>query len=203
MFPQGLRRWPRWLGLAGMLGAGALWLAGDFGLTQQLLDGAERRALAGHPTLADKWGLRLLYTTLRVGGRVVYPQAAGLLDYYVAGQGDTLRFDALPLLRNPEVREALRLRKPGITFRHQAARGPFYVVRRTDWGLFYAFDLLYIQPVPGRVVFFDNYFFQPVARRSYTRFAFGRLRVKLNDGLIHVAYPHAKPFIAYGSVKAT
>ncbi|RYY13016.1 MAG: hypothetical protein EOO36_16545, partial [Cytophagaceae bacterium] len=48
--------------------------------------------------------------------------------------GDTLRFDARPLLRHPEVQRALRQRKPGITFRHQnVGASPFYVVRKTDW----------------------------------------------------------------------
>lgn len=194
-----LRRLARTVAVIGM-GVIGLNLVGDFGLTQYVLNGAERRALTGHSILADRWGLRLLYATLRLGGRAVYPQAAELLTYYCEGHGDTLRFDARPLLRHPEVRQALRLHKPGITFRHQPSAGPFYVARRTDWGLYYAFDLLYIKPVPHGIVFYDNYFFQPVARRSYTRFSFGRFHCKLNDGLIHVAYPQAKPFVSYAKV---
>ena len=197
------RRWLRWLtgaGLVLVLSGGFLTLVGDFGLTQRLLDGVEQRALAGHSTRADRWGLRALYGTLQLGGRVVYPQAASLLAHYCDGQGDTLRVDARPLLRHPEVQQALRLHKPGITFRHQASAGPFYVARRTDWGLYYAFDLLYIRHTPTGVVFHDNYFFQPVARRSYTRFTMGRFHCKLNDGLIRVAYPQAKSFIVYSKV---
>lgn len=186
-----------------MLGCGVLAAIGDFGLTQHLLNGVERRALAHQSTWADQCGLRLLYGTLRLGGRVVYPQAADLLAYYCDGQGDTLRFDARPLLRHPEVQQALRLGKPGITFRHQQSAGPFYVARRTDWALYYAFDLLYIKQRPNSIVFYDNYFFQPVARRSYTRFNFGRLHCRLNDGLIRVAYPQAKSFIVYGKIAVT
>jgi hypothetical protein len=188
--------------VAVLAGAGILVAVGDFGLTQRVLNGVESRALAGQSTAADKLGLRLLYGTLQLGGQVVYPQVAELLDYYCDGRGDTLRFDAGALLQHPEVQQALRLNKPGITFRHQAEAGPFYIARRTDWGLYYAFDLLYIRRTPGAVVFYDNYFFQPLTRRSYTRFHVGRFHCNLNDGLIRVAYPRAKPFIAYGRVAA-
>jgi hypothetical protein len=201
--PKRLRRWWRWpigMMLAGLLTIGFVSIVGDFGYTQRVLNGVERRALIHQSTQADKWGLRLLYTTLRLGGNIVHPQAAELLAYYCAGQGDTLHFDARPLFQHPEVQQALRLRKPGITFRHQSVAGPFHVVRHTDWSLYYAFDLLYIRSEPDGIVFYDNYFFQPVSRRSYTRFSFGRLHCKLNDGLIRVAYPQARAFIAYGKV---
>jgi hypothetical protein len=191
------------LGLATCLVALALAIGvlGDGGLTQQLLDGAERRALAGRSTWADHLGLRLLYGSLQLGGRVAYPQAAHLLAYYCAGQGDTLRFDARPLLRRPDVQQALRQHRPGITFRHRAGgRSPFYVVAKTDWPLYYAFDLLYIRYTARGVVFYDNYFFQPLARRSYTPFRLGKVRLRLNDGLIRVAYPEARAFIAYGRI---
>ncbi len=197
------RRWLRWLAGGAMVvlaGVGGLYTVGDFGLTQRVLNDVESRALAGRSTHFDRYGLRLLYGTLQLGGRVVYPQAATLLNYYCDGHGDTLHFDARPLLRHPEVQRALQLRKPGITFRHQPTAGPFHIVRRTDWALYYAFDLLYIRQSPGTVVFYDNYFFQPLRRRSYTRFTFGRLHCKLNDGLIRVAYPQARPFVAYSAV---
>jgi hypothetical protein len=151
---------------------------GDGGLTQRLLNGAERRALAGRSTWADQ---------------------LALLDYYCTGKGDTLRFDARPLLRHPDVQQALRQHRPGITFRHRAAsKSPFYIVAKTDWPLYYAFDLLYIRYTARGVVFYDNYFFQPLARRSYTPFRLGKVRLRLNDGLIRVAYPEARAFIAYG-----
>jgi len=192
-------------GLALLLLAGALavWGTGDFGLTQRWLNGVERRALAGRSTAADHLGLRLLYDGLWLGGRVAYPQAAQLLGHYRAGSGDTLRFDARPLLRHPEVRQALRQGKPGITFRHQnGGTSPFYVVSKTDWPLYYAFDLLYIRQRGGQVIFYDNYFFQPVARRSYARFRVGKIGVRLNDGLIRVAYPQARSFVAYSQAVA-
>ena len=192
-------------GLALLLLAGALavWGTGDFGLTQRWLNGVERRALAGRSTAADHFGLRLLYDGLWLGGRVAYPQAAQLLGHYRAGSGDTLRFDARPLLRHPEVRQALRQGKPGITFRHQnGGTSPFYVVSKTDWPLYYAFDLLYIRQRGGQVIFYDNYFFQPVARRSYARFRVGKIGVRLNDGLIRVAYPQARSFVAYSQAVA-
>ncbi len=180
-----------------LAGALAVWGTGDFGLTQRWLNGVERRALAGRSTPADHLGLRLLYDGLWLGGRVAYPQAAELLGHYRAGSGDTLRFAAGPLLQHPEVRRALRQGRPGITFRHQAAgASPFYVVRKTDWPLYYAFDLLYIRQCGGKVFFYDNYFFQPVARRSYARFRVGKIGVRLNDGLIRVAYPQARAFVA-------
>ncbi|HET9503541.1 MAG TPA: hypothetical protein VFO93_08365 [Hymenobacter sp.] len=175
----------------------AVWGTGDFGLTQRWLNGAERRALAGRSTRADRLGLRLFYDGLWLGGKVAYPQAAELLGHYRAGSGDTLRFAAGSLLRHPEVRRALRQGRPGITFRQQAAgASPFYVVCKTDWPLYYAFDLLYIRQRDGKVVFYDNYFFQPVARRSYARFRVGKIGVRLNDGLIRVAYPQARAFVA-------
>lgn len=190
-------------GLAGSLAVLtlAIGLTGDGGLTQRLLDGAERRALAGRSTWADQLGLRLLYGSLLLGGRVAYPQAAHLLDYYCAGRGDTLRFDARPLLRRADVQQALRQRRPGITFRHRAAgSSPFYVVPKTDWALYYAFDLLYIRYTARGVEFYDNYFFQPLARRSYTPFRLGKVHLRLNDGLIRVAYPGARSFVAYSRV---
>ena len=201
--PKRARSWRPWLlGLlaAALTSGGLLFAVGDFGLGQRILDGVERRALAERSTRADRWGLRLFYSTLQLGGRVVYPQAAKLLAHYCAGQGDTLRFDARPLLRHPEVQQALRWRKPGITFRHQAKAGPFYVARRTDWSLYYTFDLLHIRWVPGGVVFQDNYFFQPLARRSYTRFRFGQFHCRLNDGLVRVAYPQARSFVVRSEV---
>ena len=195
--------WLRWLtnALAVVLtSSGILFAVGDFGLAQRVLNGVESRALAGKTTRADLWGLRMLYGALQQGGRVMYPHAAEMLDYYCHGLGDTLRFDARPLLRHPDVQQAVRLHKPGITFRHQANAGPFYAARRTDLALYYAFDLLYIRRLKSEIVFYDNYFFQPVARRSYTRFSFGNAHCKLNDGLIHEAYPEAKSFIAYSKV---
>jgi hypothetical protein len=203
IFSMRYKRKLRSLGLAlatSALVAGTIvWGTGDFGLTQRWLTGTEQRALAGRSTLADRWGLRVLYRGLQLGGQLTYPQAAGLLGHYLHGGGDTLRFDARPLLRHPEVQQALRQHRPGITFRHQAAgKSPFYVVAKTDWPLYYAFDLLYIKYEPTGVVFYDNYFFQPVARRSYARFGLGKVHLRLNDGLIHVAYPEARPFIVYG-----
>ncbi len=198
-----LTRWARRLAavvVAGLVSGGVLGAVGDFGLTQHILNGVEHRALHHHSTQLDRWGLRLFYATLQVGGRILHPRAAMLLAYYCEGQGDTLHIDARPLLRHPEVQQALRLQKPGITFRHQRSAGPFYVARRTDWELYYAFDLLYIRQRPASIVFYDNYFFQPLAKRSYTRFHFGRVRWRLNDGLIRVAYPQAKSFIVYGKV---
>lgn len=187
------------LAASGLLAGVVVWGTGDFGLTQHWLAGVERRALAGRSTPADRWGLRVLYRGLQLGGQLAYPQAAGLLGHYLRGTGDTLRFDARPLLRHPEVQEALRQHRPGITFRHHAAgSSPFYVATKTDWPLYYAFDLLYIKYLPSGVVFYDNYFFQPVARRSYARFGLGKVQLRLNDGLIHVAYPEARPFVAYG-----
>lgn len=199
------KRWGQRLGwgLAVTLGLAALvvWGTGDSGLVQRWLNGAERRALAGRSTPTDRAGLCLLYQTLLLGGRVAYPQAAELLRHYVRGHGDTLRFDARPLLRHPEVQQALRLHRPGIAFRHQAVGAtPFYTVLRTDWPLYYAFDLLYIRQQGRRISFYDNYFFQPLARRSYTRFGLGKVRLRLNDGLIRVAYPQARAFVAYGEV---
>ena len=189
--------------LALLTGALAVWGTGDFGLTQHWLNSVEQRALAGRSTTADRLGLRLLYDGLWLGGRVAYPQAAQLLGHYRKGSGDTLRFDAQPLLRHPEVQQALRQGKPGITFRHQAVgKSPFYVVRKTDWPLYYAFDLLYIKQQGNKLVFYDNYFFQPVARHSYARFRVGKIGIRLNDGLIRVAYPQARAFVAYGQVVA-
>ena len=193
------------LALVALLGALAVWGTGDFGLTQRWLNGVERRALAGRSPPADHLGLRLLYDGLWLGGKVAYPQAAQLLGHYRAGSGDTLRFDARPLLRHPEVRRALRQGKPGITFRHQtqaAGASPFYVVKKTDWPLYYAFDLLYIRQRGDKVIFYDNYFFQPLVRRSYARFRVGKIGVRLNDGLIPVAYPQARAFVAYSQVVA-
>ena len=184
-----------------LLTAAVVWGTGDAGLTQRWLAGAEQRALTGRSTPADRRGLRLLYQGLLLGGRLVYPQAAEFMHHYLQGSGDTVRFDTQPLLRHPEVRQALRQRKPGITFRHQpAGASPFFVVSRTDWPLYYAFELLYIIHTTSKLAFYDNYFFQPLARRSYTRFRLGKIRLRLNDGLIHVAYPRARAFVAYGEV---
>ena len=202
-----LRSAGRFLGFSlavGLLaGALAVWGTGDFGLTQHWLNGVEQRALAGHSTNTDRIGLRLLYDGLWLGGRVAYPQAAALLGHYCAGSGDTLRFDAQALLRHPEVQRALRQGKPGVTFRHQpVGKSPFYVVRKTDWPLYYAFDLLYIRQRGDKLVFYDNYFFQPLARHSYVRFRVGKIGIRLNDGLIRVAYPQARAFVAYGQAVA-
>ncbi len=202
-FRKPLRFFGLGLALSLLLGALAVWGTGDFGLTQRWLNGVEQRALAGRNTTADHLGLRLLYDGLWLGGRVAYPQAAALLGHYRAGSGDTLRFDAQPLLRHPEVQRALRQGKPGITFRHQTVgKSPFYVVRKTDWPLYYAFDLLYIQKRGDKLFFSDTYFFQPVARRSYARFRVGKIGIRLNDGLIRVAYPQARAFVAYSQVVA-
>lgn len=198
-----LKRGARWLAAAaavGLVGGGVVGAVGDFGFTQRVFNGIEHRALQHQTTRLDRWGLQVFYATLRLSGRVLYPQAARLLTYYCEGRGDTLRIETRPLLRHPEVQQALRLHKPGITFRHQRSASPFYVARHTDWELYYAFDLLYIRQQPTSIVFYDNYFFQPVARRSYTRFHVGRVQWRVNDGLIRVAYPQAKAFVVYGKV---
>lgn len=141
-----LNRQAYWLVAAvAVVSSTVLGVTGDFGLTQRVFAGIERRALNQQSTRFDRWGLQLFYSALRLSGRVVYPQASALLTYYCEGRGDTLHFNARPLLQHPEVQQALRLHKPGITFRHQRSAGPFYVVRRTDWALYYAFDLLYIK----------------------------------------------------------
>lgn len=172
---------------------------GDAGATQYLLNGMENRALTGRSNLPDKLLLRGLYRAMVLLGHFRYPRATEFLAYYIGGRGDTLRFDARPLLRHPEVQQALRLRRRAITFRQQPlARPDYYAVRRTDWDLFYAFDLLFVRRRPGRVVFYDQYYFQPLRRRSRTPFRLGKIHFKLNDGLIHVAYPEARKFTAYG-----
>jgi len=204
-FPR-LRKFLQYAALAGLglLAAGLLVVfgTGDFGATQCVLNGLETRALAHRSTLLDRLALKALYQALLVVGRVRHPQAAEFLAYYCAGRGDTLRFDAAPLLRHPEVQLALRHHKQAISFRHHAPTQPrHHVVRRTDPDLYYAFDLLFIRQRPGRVVFYDQYYFQPLARRSRTAFRLGRVRFQLNDGLIHVAYPRARPFTTYGEVR--
>ncbi|MGI4872823.1 MAG: hypothetical protein ACRYFX_16820 [Janthinobacterium lividum] len=192
------------LALGLLLAALVLGVTGDFGLTQHWLNGVEQRALASRSTLSDRLGLRLLYGGGQLAGRMAYPQAAGLLHHYLQGSGDTLRFDARPLLQNPDVQQALRQHKPGITFRHQSsAHNPFYVVPKTNWPLYYAFDLLYIKQEKGQVVFYDKYFFQPIARRSRTRFQLGKVSFLLNDGLLNVAYPQARAFVVVGRADGT
>lgn len=172
---------------------------GDAGLTQRLLNGIEVRALAGRSTWLDRLALRAGYRGMMLAGGLRYPQATEFLRYYVSGRGDTLRFDAQPLLRHPEVQQALRQHKRAITFRHQPPPQPTYhAVRRTDWDRYYAFDLLFIRQQPGRVEFYDRYFFQPLQRRSRTPFRVGKIRFQLNDGLIDVAYPEARRFVSYG-----
>lgn len=172
---------------------------GDAGLTQYLVNGLEARVLAGRSTPTDKLLLQAAYRGMLLTGGLRYLQATEFLRYYVSGRGDTLRFDANKLLRHPEVQEALRGRKRAITFLHQPPPRPgYHAVRRTDWDLYYAFDLLFIRRRPGRVEFYDQYYFQPLARRSRTPFRLGRIHFKLNDGLIHVAYPQARRFTSYG-----
>ncbi|RTQ47886.1 hypothetical protein EJV47_18380 [Hymenobacter gummosus] len=197
------KRLLRYLALTATAGAALLLLlvfgTGDAGLTQRLLNGIEARALAGRSTLPDKLLLKGLYQGMMLTGRLRYPQATAFLRYYVGGRGDTLRFDARALLRHPEVQQALQRRKTAITFRHQPPPRPTYhAVRRTDWDLFYTFDLLFIRQQGGQVEFYDQYYFQPLQRRSRTPFRIGNIRFKLNDGLIHVAYPEAKRFTSYG-----
>lgn len=203
-FPRRPARLLRALGLTGAAGLGlallVVFVTGDAGLTQYLLNGIEARALAGRSTLPDKLLLKGVYRSMLLAGGLRYPQATEFLRYYVGGRGDTLRFDARPLLQHPEVQAALRGRKQAITFRHQPPPRPSYhAVRRTDWDRFYAFDLLFIRRRPGRVEFYDQYYFQPLARRSRTPFRLGRIQFKLNDGLIHVAYPEARKFTSYGA----
>ncbi len=136
-----LKRGTRWLAAAaavGLVGGGVVGAVGDFGFTQRVFNGIEHRALQHQTTRLDRWGLQVFYAALRLSGRVLYPQAARLLTYYCEGRGDTLRIETRPLLRHPEVQQALRLHKPGITFRHQRSASPFYVARHTDWELYYA-----------------------------------------------------------------
>ncbi|MCB2408637.1 hypothetical protein [Hymenobacter lucidus] len=179
-----------------------VFVTGDFGATQYLLNRAEARALAHQSTRLDQLGLRALYQAMQLTSLIRYPRAAEYLRYYCSGQGDTLRFDAAPLLGNPQVQLALRQHKQAITFRHQPPTNPrHHVVRHTNLDLYYAFDLLFIKTKPGRVIFYDQYYFQPLARKSRTAFQVGNIRFKLNDGLIHVAYPRAKMFVTYGEAR--
>ncbi len=110
--------------------------------------------------LPDRLALKGIYQLMLLTGRVRYPRATDYLAYYCRGRGDTLRFDAAVLLRNPEVQQALRHHKQGITFRHQPPTNPRHHV-----------------------------------------VSLGKIRFRLNDGLIHVAYPQAKMFVAYGEAK--
>ncbi|MBG8553849.1 hypothetical protein [Hymenobacter guriensis] len=184
------------LGFVGLL---AIFVTGDFGAAQYILNGIEARALANQSTISDRLVLKALYQVMIISGKWRYPRAGEFLAYYCSGQGDTLHFDAKPLLRHPEMQLALRHHKQAITFRHQPQRNPqHHVVRHTDWDLYYAFDLLFIRQKYGRVSLYDQYYFQPLARKSHTPFHFGKIHFKLNDGLIHVAYPAAKMFTTYG-----
>lgn len=176
-----------------------VFLTGDAGATQYVLNGIEERALTKCSTLLDRALLKSLYQVMIFAGKVHYPRAAEFLAYYCSGRGDTLRFDAKPLLQNKEVQLALQHHKQAITFRQQTRRNSkHHVVSRTDWDLYYAFDLLFINRKHGRVAFYDQYYFQPLTNKSKTPFRFGKIHFKLNDGLIHVAYPEAKMFTAYG-----
>jgi hypothetical protein len=176
-----------------------LFATGDAGITQYCLNGVESRALAKRTTLFDRLALKTLYRSMMFAGQFRYPQATKFLTYYCNGRGDTLHFDAQPLLRNPEIQLALQHQKQAITFRQQPRRNfRHHIVRHTDWDLYYAFDVLFIRKKADRVAFYDQYYFQSLARKSRTPFHLGKLHFKLNDGLIHVAFPEAKMFTAYG-----
>lgn len=173
---------------------------GDLGATQFLLTRMENRALHHNMSFLDRWLLKGAYQGMRIYGSNRYPQATELLRHYCEGTGDTLFLDAKQLLANPEVQAAVASHKKAITFRAQptSKASSYYAVRHTNWPLYYAFDLLFIKRKPGKVAFYDAYDFLPLERRSYTPFRFGKIAFRLNDGLVRVAYPHAKAFIAYG-----
>ena len=176
----------------------AVFGTGDFGLTQYVLNGMEARALKQESSVLDKLALKGAYQTILLSSSDRYPLAAEMLRHYCAGSGDTLFFDAQTLLRNPEVQTALRTRKRAIAFRAQQVKNEeYYAVTKTDWPLYYAFDLLFIKTKPGKIIFYDDYSFQLVKRKSRTPFQVGKVKFRLNDGLIHVAYPTAKAFVAY------
>ncbi len=139
---------------------------------------------------------------MRCYGAVRFPLAASLLEHYCAGSADTLRFDAAPLMRDAAVQSALRANKRGIVFKKQPAQNPdYYVVGKTNLAFYYAFDLLRIKMCRKGVAFYDDYYFQPLAGNVRPLFQFGKIKVRLNDGLIKVAYPDAKPFVAYGEAR--
>ncbi|UOR05583.1 hypothetical protein MUN82_00440 [Hymenobacter aerilatus] len=176
-----------------------VFITGDAGVTQYLLNSVEARALTKRTTTFDRLALKTLYRLLLLGGQLQYPRATQFLAHYCRGQGDTLYFDAQQLLQNADVQKAVQQRKKAITFRRQPQRNPsHYVVSRTNWDLYYTFDLLFIKRQHDRIIFFDQYYFQPITRRSRTPFQVGKIHCHLNDGLIHVAYPEARMFVAYG-----
>ncbi|RZK21282.1 MAG: hypothetical protein EOO43_10680 [Flavobacterium sp.] len=178
-----------------------IFVTGDLGLTNYLISAAEVRAFKNKNTAADKIGLRLLYNGMIISSRFQLPLASKCLNHYCYNNGDTLYFDPKPLLVNKEVQKAILSRKKGIVFKS----GPevnknFHFVKTTDKDLYFAFDVLHIRQTKHKIIFYDTYYFQPLERRTRPLFEIGKIKFRLNDGLIKVAYPEAKPFVAYAEV---
>ena len=178
-----------------------VFITGDFGLTNYLISSAEARAFKNDNTFIDKIGLRLLYNGMIISSRLQYPQASKFLYHYCYNNGDTLFFDPKPLMKSEEVQQALKSGKKGIVFKS----GPevnknFHFVKNTNEDLYFAFDVLHIRQTKNKIVLYDNYYFQPLNKRTKPLFEIGKIKFRLNDGLTKVAFPNAKPFVAYAEV---
>lgn len=175
---------------------------GDGGLTQSLLNGIEKRALAKQDTWRDRLFLQTIYQSMIYVGYWKYPYASKFLHHYCHQKGDTLFYDANFLLQNKEVQMAIKKEKKIVIFRPITVERPhWHIPKQTYWDLYYTFDLLFMRKEGDKIIFYDNYTFFPLAKKSYTPFKIGRIKFSLNDGLIHIAYPHAKGYISYGQAR--
>lgn len=175
---------------------------GDAGFIHEKLKHIEERADNQETTFSDKLFLQTIYQSMIMVGSWKYPQASELLNHYCKGGKDTFYFDSKQLLANEEVKEAIKNDKNIIIFRPlvlEKDKGKnVHVCKQLYFDFYYAFDVLSIKKTEkNSIIFYDNYFFQSLQAKKYTNFKIGAIEFQLNDGLIHIAYPDALPFISY------
>jgi hypothetical protein len=124
--------------------------------------------------------------TMILGGRIVAPEAAQILDHYTSGNGDTLWLDSSYLQRSPVVIKHAKALKTG-EFRKVGMH------QQEDWRLSYALNPFFIAKTNKGYRIYQHIIFDTTGKVP-TYLNLGLFRIKVKDAVAH-SYP-CKPFWA-------
>lgn len=143
------------------------------------------RARKGEATARDRLELRVAYAGMVAFGRVAYPEAAAILEHYLAGRTGDLNLSPVYFRQSPVIRKALAQQRCGRI-------GPVSFRVRDDPRVAYAVNGFFLDVrCEGERRHIDlNQRIEFASLRGRARpvtpLRIGQLQVRLDDALIHV-----------------
>ena len=143
----------------------------------------------GDLTALDKLECKILYQSMSMAGKFIYPEASSILGHYIEGSGKDLILKPNYIKKSPVIIEALKQMKVGEVkeIRYK---------QKQDWRLSYALNPFYLKKGKNTAIVFQKIIFKK-EKGVYTNLRLGIINIQLPDRLIYSLQP--KKFNVYSN----